>query len=101
MQPFRARPEVLRVGAADRKAEVVSPTGADYALAYHPIPSRQPAHRRADLDHLARPLVSRDDRVADRNDVVAGEQFEVGVADSHRMRADEHLVGPDLRLLDV
>ena len=52
VQPFRTRAEVLRVGTADREAEMIASTRAHHALAHHPIARRHPGHGRAHVDDL-------------------------------------------------
>jgi hypothetical protein len=55
----------------------------------------------ADLDDLPGPLVARDDRVVERDDVTPFEQLEVRVADADRPRGHEHLVRLDGRGVDL
>ena len=46
----------------------------------------------ADLDDLADPFVAGRHRIGDRDDVLAGEQLVVRMADADAARADQHLV---------
>ena len=94
VQPLRPDHEVLGRGPADREPEMV---GADDALPHHPVAGGPAADVGADLGDLARPLVAGDDREPDRDDVLPGQQVEVGVADPDRPGADEDLVRPDTR----
>jgi hypothetical protein len=80
---------------------VVAAARADDALAHHAVARRQVGDVGTDLDDLAGPLVARDDRIGDRDDVPALIQLEVRVADAHGLRAHQHVVGPDGGLVDV
>jgi hypothetical protein len=101
VQPLAARLEVLGIGAVDGEAEVVSAFRPDDALADHTVAGFQALDGGPHLDHLAAPLVARHDRVGDRDDVAPLVELEVRVADTDGVRADEHLVGADLGMLDV
>ena len=89
--------EALGGGAADREAEVVG-AAVDRALADDAVARADVAYLRADRDDLAGPLVTWDDRELHGDDVAVGEEVEVGVADAHLARGDEHLVATDFWL---
>ena len=97
----RPEPEVLGVSAVDRETEVVAAGRADDALADDRVSRPQSAHGRTGLDDLAGPLVPGDDRIRDGDDVPAFVEFEVRMADTDRVGLDEHLVGSDLRVVDL
>ena len=101
MQPLRPRLEELGIGAIDREAEVISAVGTHDAFAHYRVPGVQALHVAADLGHLSGPLVTRNDRIAHRDDVLAIQEFKVGVADPDSARSDEHLLWPDLGRLAV
>jgi hypothetical protein len=73
----------------------------DHALPQHAITGLEVGHVLAHLDHLPGPLVARDDRVVEGDDVAPFEQLEVGVADAHRPQRHQHLVGADPRGIDL
>ncbi len=100
VQPGGLGHEVLRVCPADREAEVVAAV-VDDALPDHAITR---PHRRDGAPHLgdlAGPLVTRDDRIRDRDDVPALVELEVRMADADVAGADEHLVRRDRGHLQV
>ncbi len=100
MQPGRLGDEVLRVGTADRESEVVVAVVHD-ALADDTVAGPQRGDVAADLCDLAGPLVTRDDRIRDRDDVSAFVELEVRVADTDVARAHQHLVRCDRGHVDV
>src|SRR5207253_147681 len=100
VQPGRPGHEVLGVRAADREPEVIVAV-VDDAFADDAIAGTQSRDAAAHLGYLARPLVARDDRIRDGNDVAALVELEVRVADADVARAHEHLVRRDRRHVEL
>ena len=92
--------EVFGVRTADGEPEVVVAV-VDDTLADDAVALLQRRHAAPDLRDLARPLVARDDRIRDRDDVSALVELEVRVADADVPRAHEHLVRRDRGHIDV
>ena len=80
---------------------IEKPKWSSPLLTTHSPTTRSPGLRvvdaAPDLGDLARPLVARDDRVRDGDDVAALVELEVRVADADVARAHEHLVRGDRR----
>ncbi len=92
VQPGLFRDEELGRGAADAEAEML---GADHALADHAVAGRELGHLPAGLDDLPGPFMTGDHGVAERDDVPARQQLDVGMADPDAAAGEEHLVVRD------
>src|SRR5207344_2635340 len=100
VQPRRLGDEVLGVGSADREAEVVVAV-VDDAFAHDAMAGTKGGDGAANLGDLARPLVARNDRIGDRDDVAALVELEVRMADADVPRAHEYLVRRDRRDVEL
>ena len=55
-------------------------------------PTLETRHVLADFDDLADPFVAGDDRIGNRDDVLAGEKLVVRMADTDATRTDHHFI---------
>src|SRR5271157_3261498 len=67
----------------------------DHALSDDAIAGFEAGYVLPDFDDLAHPLMPRDHRVGDRDDVLAGQKLIVRMADADATRPDQHFIRSD------
>ena len=93
VQPFGTGGKVFAIRPVHGKAEVVNTLWRiDDAFANDPVAGLQALDVASNLDNLSDPFMAGGNRIGNRDNVVAGKQFIIRMADTNEGCADHHLV---------
>jgi hypothetical protein len=93
MKPLSPDHEGLCRSAVDVETEVIPAARTDDAFTHDPISGGETLNAISDFNDLPAPFMPGRNGVLKGDDVLAGEELEVRVADAHGTRRDDHFSG--------